>query len=493
MKAKEIIGEGVLSAGGKLLQKLGTKMLDKGAAQAAAKAADKPSTLGQAAKAITYPIRNPVKSSAVAAGGLGAKHYLTDPDKPSVGTAVGRGIKDVGGFWSDVYSGVTGGDTPADTARKAVDALPDPGPEQEHEQDFGDPDDVDYVGKIRQRSAERFQDWPGQQNESIKKKFAVEQKNKEKEDPLTALQRGIYGQESGYGKAQTNRPNYAGAMGPMQIMPNTFSWMKKSKIIPQDYDIKNPEHNRAAGNALIAHYYQKYNGDAAKVAAAYYAGPGAINKDGTINTHWRDRKNPKAPTVGEYINQTLAKANLPSTGTGTMLATIPSGSAAKPSKPSSPPEPVTPAKILKPSYVPSGPTFDEILAQTDKELAQRRAAAKRIPTDAVEPVPQQSQKQPPAVQQTVPADAKDVEWKNKNWTGKTSGGNPAAGGAVTPATTEPFSKSPQSSTDKEAWDKFIDTVTVGRVPAADKEKIQVPESINKTTDLEIILKLAGKK
>jgi len=138
---------------------------------------------------------------------------------------------------------------------------------------------------------------------------------------LQAIQRGIYGQESGSGKAKTDKPNYAGALGPMQIMPGTFKWMKDAKIIPQDFDIKNPEQNRAAGNALISHYYTKYQGDPAKVAAAYYAGPGSIRKDGTINTHWRDRKNPKAPDVGQYINQTLKKAGI---ADATYLASKPS-------------------------------------------------------------------------------------------------------------------------------------------------------------------------
>lgn len=142
--------------------------------------------------------------------------------------------------------------------------------------------------------------------------FLYEETEQEKRyrETREKLQRGIYGQESRSGKARTDKPNYAGALGPMQIMPKTFQWMKDTKIIPKDFDIKNPEQNREAGNALIAHYYDKYQGDPAKVAAAYYAGPKAVNKDGTINTHWRDRKNPKAPDVGKYINQTLSRAGL---------------------------------------------------------------------------------------------------------------------------------------------------------------------------------------
>jgi soluble lytic murein transglycosylase-like protein len=126
-------------------------------------------------------------------------------------------------------------------------------------------------------------------------------------DQLKSIQKSVYGQESGSGTADTSKPNYAGAIGPMQILPKTFDWVKQLGKIPKDYDINNPEHNKAAGDALLGHYHDKYKGDPKKVYAAYYGGPGAVNKDGSINTHWRDRKNPKAPTVGQYIQQVLGR------------------------------------------------------------------------------------------------------------------------------------------------------------------------------------------
>jgi len=124
-------------------------------------------------------------------------------------------------------------------------------------------------------------------------------------DQLKSIQKSVYGQESGSGTADTSKPNYAGAIGPMQVRPIAFDWLKQLGKIPQDYDIKNPEHNKAAGDALLGHYHDKFKGDPKKVYAAYYGGPGAVNKDGSINTHWKDKKNPKAPTVGQYIQQTL--------------------------------------------------------------------------------------------------------------------------------------------------------------------------------------------
>ena len=126
-------------------------------------------------------------------------------------------------------------------------------------------------------------------------------------DQLKSIQKSVYDQESGSGTADTSKPNYAGAIGPMQIQPKTFDWLKQLGKIPNDYDINNPEHNKAGGDALLGHYHDKYKGDPKKVYAAYYGGPSAVNKDGSINTHWRDKKNPKAPTVGQYIQQVLGR------------------------------------------------------------------------------------------------------------------------------------------------------------------------------------------
>jgi len=143
----------------------------------------------------------------------------------------------------------------------------------------------------------------------IQKKNAPTNKNVETtNDRLKTIQKNVHGQESGSGSADTSKPNYAGAIGPMQILPKTFDWLKQLGKIPKDYDINNPEHNKAGGDALLGHYHDKYKGDPAKVYAAYYGGPSAVNKDGSINTHWRDKKNPKAPTVGEYIRQTMSRS-----------------------------------------------------------------------------------------------------------------------------------------------------------------------------------------
>jgi hypothetical protein len=88
--------------------------------------------------------------------------------------------------------------------------------------------------------------------------------------------------------------------------------LKKEGLIPENYDITNPQHNKIAGDALIDKYAKMYNNNPDKIAAAYYGGPGAVNKDGSINLDWRDKVNPNAPTVGEYIQQVKQKAGLTS-------------------------------------------------------------------------------------------------------------------------------------------------------------------------------------
>jgi soluble lytic murein transglycosylase-like protein len=111
----------------------------------------------------------------------------------------------------------------------------------------------------------------------------------------------IYGQESTYGKANTDKPNYAGAIGPMQIIRETFDGLKAQGLIPADAEFTNKADTMNAGLVLIRQLMKQYNGNIEQAAAAYYSGPKAVNVDGSINTHYRDLKNPNAPTVGEYI------------------------------------------------------------------------------------------------------------------------------------------------------------------------------------------------
>jgi Transglycosylase SLT domain len=115
-----------------------------------------------------------------------------------------------------------------------------------------------------------------------------------------AIIAAIYGQESSSGTADTSKENYAGAIGPMQVIRPTFDSLKNKGIIPANYDFNNPEHTKDAGEKLVGFLFDKYGGDHKKVAAAYYAGEKAIRKDGTI-ANFRDLKNNNAPTTHQYV------------------------------------------------------------------------------------------------------------------------------------------------------------------------------------------------
>lgn len=123
------------------------------------------------------------------------------------------------------------------------------------------------------------------------------------------LKAAIYGQESSSGKADTSKVNYAGAIGPMQITKPTFDGLKKNGVIPEDYDFNNPVHTKDAGEKLVDSLMDRYNNDPAKAAAAYYGGPKAVNKDGSL-ADFGDLKNPKAPTVKQYVSQVLARGGM---------------------------------------------------------------------------------------------------------------------------------------------------------------------------------------
>jgi soluble lytic murein transglycosylase-like protein len=93
----------------------------------------------------------------------------------------------------------------------------------------------------------------------------------------------LFYQESRRGAVNTDLPNYAGAQGPMQVIPKTFAGLKAQGIIPQDWSLSNKEQAREAGNRHARMLWNQYGGDPAKAAAAYYSGPKAVTAQGIKN------------------------------------------------------------------------------------------------------------------------------------------------------------------------------------------------------------------
>jgi LysM repeat protein len=86
-------------------------------------------------------------------------------------------------------------------------------------------------------------------------------------------------QESGWQQTVTSS---AGAMGVMQLLPATGDWVGGA-MLGQRIDLRDVRHNVRAGVRLLAHYLDRYDGDRAKVLAAYYQGQTAVDRHGIYN------------------------------------------------------------------------------------------------------------------------------------------------------------------------------------------------------------------
>lgn len=110
----------------------------------------------------------------------------------------------------------------------------------------------------------------------------------------------IFGQESGdKDNAATSVDN---AHGPAQIMPGTFAQYAK----PGE-SIDNPSDNRAVGGRIIDDLSQRFGNDPARVAVAYFSGPGNVAPAGSPTPWLHDAVDGNGKSVSSYVSDVSAK------------------------------------------------------------------------------------------------------------------------------------------------------------------------------------------
>ncbi len=118
--------------------------------------------------------------------------------------------------------------------------------------------------------------------------------------PSSAIHRAILQQESG------SNPNIGssvdGAKGIGQITPATFKdWAKPGESIDR------PADNFAVSKRIIDSYSEKYNGDPARVAVAYFSGPGNVAPAGSPTPWIRDSKDGNGKSTSSYVSDVVKR------------------------------------------------------------------------------------------------------------------------------------------------------------------------------------------
>ena len=120
-------------------------------------------------------------------------------------------------------------------------------------------------------------------------------------DPATiALIRSIYAQESSSGQNTGVSP--AGARGPMQVMPGTFT-----EMMGPDADINDPMTNLRAGSRYAQQMLARAEGDPRLAAAGYYGGRGGMNKLRAGNDVIAPQDG--FPNISAYADEVVARLN----------------------------------------------------------------------------------------------------------------------------------------------------------------------------------------
>lgn len=95
-------------------------------------------------------------------------------------------------------------------------------------------------------------------------------------------------QESGNGATSTNKG---------QIQPETWKQFARA-----DENINDPNDNETVTARILDKYNKDYNGDTARVAVAYFSGPGNVAPTGSKTPYINDVKDKNGKSVSSYVN-----------------------------------------------------------------------------------------------------------------------------------------------------------------------------------------------
>lgn len=118
------------------------------------------------------------------------------------------------------------------------------------------------------------------------------------------IKAAILTQESGNSNAAPTSIN--GAIGPGQIMPDTFARYAK----PGE-SISNPDDNRAVSARIIDDLSQKFGNDPARVAVGYFSGQNNVAPAGNITPWINDTKDGTGKSVSSYVADITSRMNSP--------------------------------------------------------------------------------------------------------------------------------------------------------------------------------------
>lgn len=93
------------------------------------------------------------------------------------------------------------------------------------------------------------------------------------------------------------RMSVDGAIGKFQILPATFAMYAKPGEV-----ITNPADNAAVGKRILDDYAKKYNGDPARIAVAYFSGPGNVSPPGSDKPYLVDHMDGNGKRTSDYAN-----------------------------------------------------------------------------------------------------------------------------------------------------------------------------------------------